>query len=85
MLSGSGSPLDDLPDTVLGILQHHPLPAVIVEVLSERIVAASPAAQNLFVPQGIELVGLNLKSIQADDTASAERPGSAHHRSTERL
>jgi hypothetical protein len=31
------------------------------------------------------LVGLNLKSIQADDTASAERPGSAHHRSTERL
>jgi len=59
MTSHSGSSFSDvaLPSGVLDIVSRNPLPALIVEVPSERVIAVSPAAQILFSSQRSELVG----------------------------
>jgi DNA-binding CsgD family transcriptional regulator len=55
-----------LPAGVLDVLAHNPLPALIVEVATETIVVASPPAEELFSPEGTELVGRKLESLFSD-------------------
>jgi len=61
----------ELPSGLLELVSHNPLPALILEVPSEKILAASPAARNLFSPQGEEIVGRNFESFTTDGPASA--------------
>lgn len=61
----------ELPDGLLELVSHNPLPALILEVPSEKIVAASQGALNLFSPQGEELVGRNFESFTTDGPSSA--------------
>jgi DNA-binding CsgD family transcriptional regulator len=56
---------------VLDVLNRNPLPALILEVPSERLLALSPAAQELFSVQGTELVGRSLWSVIADAPSGA--------------
>jgi DNA-binding CsgD family transcriptional regulator len=69
--SDSALPGVELPDGVLDVVSHNPLPVLILEVPSERVVAASPAAQALFSPDNSDLVGRNVGSFTADAPISA--------------
>jgi len=62
--AGAGrSSAGSFPDGVLAVLDCNPLPALIVEVSSERILALSQAALALFSDQGSELVGRTVESL----------------------
>ena len=69
--SRSGVSYVGLPIGVLDIVSRNPLPALIVEVPSERVVAVSPAAQDLFSSQRRELVGCKLESLSAETPTGA--------------
>ncbi len=60
-----------LPDSVPDVIGRNPLPALIVELPSERIVAVSQAARDLFAADGEDLIGLNLESLTADAPTDA--------------
>ena len=68
---GSGVSYVGLPSGVLDIVSRNPLPALIVEVPSEQVVAVSPAAQDLFSSQRRELVGCKLESLSAETPTGA--------------
>ena len=69
--NGSGVSYVELPSGVLDIVSRNPLPALIVEVPSEQVVAVSPAAQDLFSSQRRELVGCKLESLTAETPTGA--------------
>ncbi len=69
--SDLGSSRFELPNGVLEVVSRSPLPALILEVPSERIVAASPAARDLLSPAGNELVGRDFESFTADAPTGA--------------
>jgi len=73
MTSHSGSSFSDvaLPSGVLDIVSRNPLPALIVEVPSERVIAVSPAAQILFSSQRSELVGCRVEALTVDTPKGA--------------
>jgi hypothetical protein len=56
---------------VLDIVSRNPLPALIVEVPSERVIAVSPAAQILFSSQRSELVGCRVEALTVDTPKGA--------------
>jgi DNA-binding CsgD family transcriptional regulator len=63
--------LADQPDSVLEVVSLNPLPALILELPSERIVDASPAAVEMFSPQDGELIGRNFESFTTDAPSDA--------------
>jgi DNA-binding CsgD family transcriptional regulator len=69
--SGAESPGAELADGVLDVVSRNPLPALILAVPSERIVAASPAALDLLSPPDGELIGRNFEWFTADDPSGA--------------
>ena len=56
---------------VLEVVSRDPFPSLILEVASQRIVAASSAARDLLSPQDRELVGRDVKSLFADPSVRA--------------
>jgi DNA-binding CsgD family transcriptional regulator len=62
----------DLARLAAAVLGGSPFPALVLEVPSERIVAASPGAQQLLDPGGSDVVGRYLEEFTADRAA----PGS---------
>ena len=68
---GSGVSYAGLPNGVLDVVSRNPLPALIVEVPSERVVAVSPAAQDLFSSRRRRLVGCTLESLTAETPKGA--------------
>ena len=68
---GSGVSYAGLPSGVLDVVSRNPLPALIVEVPSERVVAVSPAAQDLFSSRRRRLVGCTLESLTAETPKGA--------------
>jgi DNA-binding CsgD family transcriptional regulator len=64
--AGSGARTVELPDGVSDVVQRSPLPALILEVPSERIVVANPAAREMLAPDGDEVVGSDIESFTAD-------------------
>jgi len=64
--SGLGASSVGLPDEMLEVLSRNPLPALIVEVPSARILAVSPAARVLFGQDDSSLVGHTVESLTAD-------------------
>ena len=64
----NGSPISagDLAQTAASVLGAIPFPALVLEVPSERIVAASPAATSLVDPSGAMIVGHLLEEYTRD-------------------
>ncbi|MGA3216510.1 MAG: LuxR C-terminal-related transcriptional regulator [Acidimicrobiales bacterium] len=69
--SNQGSSQSELPDGVLNVVNRSPLPAVIMEVPSRRIVVANSLARSLFSPEGSELLGRDADSLVADPPSGA--------------
>ena len=67
----SGPPRGGLPDGVMEIVSRSTVPALILELPSERIAAASPAAKDLLSPDGGEIVGLSPESFTQDTPTKA--------------
>lgn len=67
----SGSPGTALPPTVLEVVSTCPLPALLLVVPSEQVLAASPVAERLLSPDGSPLVGRNLEDFTADEPTGA--------------
>jgi DNA-binding CsgD family transcriptional regulator len=60
-----------LTEGLLDVVSRNPLPALILAVPSERIVAASPTALDLLSPPGEQLIGRNFESFTADAPTGA--------------
>ena len=74
MVSQSGSsmpPTDDLLEGVMEVVTRSPVPTLILELPSERIIAASSAARDLLSPSGEDVVGRNPESFVADTSKVA--------------
>jgi DNA-binding CsgD family transcriptional regulator len=52
-------------------VSHSVLPAVLMEVPSERLLAVSPSAQELLAPGGADVLGQSLESFTLDETSGA--------------
>ena len=62
----SGPPAGGLPDAVMEIVSRSTVPALVLELPSERIVSASQAARDFLSPGSGELVGSSLESFTKD-------------------
>ena len=60
----------ELPESVLGVINGSPLPALIMEVPSRRIIVANPLARSLLLPEGGELLGRDADSFVADPSSA---------------
>jgi PAS domain-containing protein len=67
----AGPPSDEPPEGVLEVVTRSPVPALILRLPSERIVAASPAARDLLSPVRNEVVGGDFESFTADAPTGA--------------
>jgi DNA-binding CsgD family transcriptional regulator len=56
---------------IMDVVRATPLAVVIMEVPSERIVAASPSAEALLAPEGQPVVGRSLEDFAADEPSGA--------------
>jgi DNA-binding CsgD family transcriptional regulator len=68
---GFSSSSAKLPDRVLDVVNRSPLPALIIEVPSGRIVVANPPARAFLSPDGGELFGRDVESFTADEPPGA--------------
>ena len=63
--------MTDHSDNVREVVSRNPLPALLLEVPSDRIVVASPAALDLFSPDDGELIGRSFESLTTDGPSGA--------------
>ncbi len=69
--SSQGSSWTELPNGVRDVVSRSPLPALIMEVPSRRIVVANSLARSLLLPEGGELLGRDADSFVADPPSAA--------------
>ena len=69
--SNEGPSWVGLPEGVLEVVNRSPLPALIMEVPSRRIIVTNPPARSLLSPEGSELFGRDAESFAADPPSGA--------------